>query len=116
MYGMHKREFMHCTPNDLYLFFEQKQKRMNDEQKMQADIMDHQAWLTGVYIQRAVASVMNKKSKYPSEPFSQKKSRRMVATEDMTDSEKRVMIDQLFANLEEMQRTFEISQKRTGNG
>lgn len=35
-----------------------RQKRTNGE-----------AWMLGAYIQRAVASVLDKKSKYPKEPF-----------------------------------------------
>ena len=35
-----------------------RQKRTNGE-----------AWMLGAYVQRAVASVLDKKSKYPKEPF-----------------------------------------------
>lgn len=110
---MTKREFMRSTPNDVYLFLEQNQKRIEAEQKQRAELIDHQAWLTGAYVQRAVASVMSKRAKYPKEPFTQKKPSKMVAHEHMTAEEKQTMIDQLFSNLDEMKGKFEASHVST---
>ena len=67
---------------------------------------------------KAVSAVLNgRKRRYPKEPLSQSKSDVIVATEDMSEEQKAVLTDQLFANLEEMQHQFELTHDvQTGDG
>ena len=94
-------------PNDVYTRIELAVKDIEDKHKAQYELMDYTAWLQGLYIQRAVASVMSKRARYPKEPFSQKQSTHIVCTEDMSDDEKMRITNMLFMNLEEMQSRFE---------
>ena len=111
---MTKHDYFHSTPADVDLFIDEKSK----ERKEQSELHDYLAWLNGVYVMKAVAAVLNgRKSRYPKEPLSQSKSDVIVATEDMSEEQKAVLTDQLFANLEEMQHQFELTHTtQTGDG
>ena len=116
-FGMSKGEYFHSTPGDIDLFIEEKTKKIHDEAKRENDLLDYQAWLHGVYVARAVSSVLNgKKSKYPTQPLSVKDKNRIVCTEDMPEEEKYSATMQLFANLEEMQKSFEMNNKKEEDG
>ena len=113
-YGMTKHEYMHSTPHDVDLFLQVK----SDEEKQKGEIMNYTAWLNGLYVARAVASVMSKKSKYPKKPISDKDSEfvdSIVVTEDMSEEAKEHTRQLLLGNLLEMQNDFNRTHK-TGDG
>ena len=117
-YGMTKHEYMHSTPHDVDLFLQVK----SDDEKQKADIMNYTAWLNGLYVVRAVASVMSKKSKYPKRPISDKDSEfvdSIVVTEDMSEEAKEQTRQLFLGNLLEMQNDFNRTHKtqnETGDG
>ena len=113
-YGMTKHEYMHSTPHDVDLFLQVK----SDEEKQKGEIMNYTAWLNGLYVARAVASVMSKKSKYPKKPISDKDSEfvdSIVVTEDMSEEAKEQTRQLFLGNLLEMQNDFNRTHK-TGDG
>ena len=62
---MNKREFLHSTPNDIQLRVE----IANEEKEEKVRFMEHQSWLNGLYVQRAILSAVDgKKNKYPEDP------------------------------------------------
>lgn len=117
-YGMTKREYMHSTPHDVDLFLQVK----SDDEKQKGEIMNYTAWLNGLYVARAVASVMSKKSKYPKKPISDKDSEfvdSIVVTEDMSEEAKEQTRQLFLGNLLEMQNDFNRTHKtqnETGDG
>lgn len=104
---MTKQEYFHSTPNDVYTRIEVAVKEIEQKQKAESQMVDYTAWLHGLYVQYAVASIMSKRAKYPKKPFSQKETGKIVVTEDMSDEQKAEITNILFANLEEMQGKFE---------
>lgn len=115
-YGMTKHEYMHSTPNDVDIFLQVK----SDDERRSGDLVNYEAWLHGVYVARAVASVMSKKSKYPKKPISDKDNVQpdsIVATEDMSEEEKEQARKIFLGNLLEMQSDFNRTHKnKTGGG
>lgn len=115
-YGMTKHEYMHSTPNDVDIFLQVK----SDDERRSGDLVNYEAWLHGVYVARAVASVMSKKSKYPKKPISDKDNVQpdsIVATEDMSEEEKEQARKIFLGNLLEMQSDFNRTHKNeTGGG
>ena len=84
--------------------------------KIRQEEINRTAWLNGLYIQRAVASVLSKKAKYPKKPFGKEDADQLteiICTEDMTEEEKKRATDLFFGNLAQMQRDFE---KANGTG
>lgn len=72
---MTKQEFLHSTPNDVKI----KAESYNEKIKMEADIQENnvkmcqfQSWLTGMYVQYAIACCLDSKIKYPDNPLSEK--------------------------------------------
>lgn len=108
---MSKDTFFHSTPADIDIFIEEHDKRIEAEQKIQFERMKYAAWLNGLYVQNAVASVMSKKAKYPKKPYGEKDDETIVCTEDMSAEQKEAVINLLFGNLEEMQHDFERQNK-----
>lgn len=116
--GMTKRDFFHSTPNDVWLFLREHNKRARAEAQAEAEKIEYTAWLNGVYIQRAVASVLSKKAKYPKQPLGKEEEpSEIICTEDMTAEEKKRATDLFFGNLMQMKRDFErTNRRRTGDG
>lgn len=113
---MTKRDFFHSTPTDVWLFLREHNKRVRAEAEAEAEKIEYAAWLNGLYIQRAVASVLSKKAKYPKKPFGKEDAEQLteiICTEDMTEEEKKRATDLFFGNLAQMQRDFE---KANGTG
>lgn len=117
---MTKQQYLHSTPNDVYAFLDAKRQEMETDAKTKADIIHYQAWLNGVYVRSAVASVLSKKSKYPKNPIERKGDKiepdEIVATEDMPEEEKQRARELFFQNLFELQTDFEKSHKKTQTG
>lgn len=57
--------FWHLNPRKLKPF----EKAYEEQMKTEQERMNLTAWLNGLYVQNAIASVFNKKAKYPSKPF-----------------------------------------------
>lgn len=107
---MSKKEFFHSTPSDIYLFLEEKNRDKEEALKRESEVINYTAWLHGLYVANAVASVMSKKSKYPKHPLGDKDNSNkdeIVAREDMSDEEKAYLTEVFFSNLTEMQNNFE---------
>ena len=110
--GMRKREYFHSTPNDVDIFITEMSEKLKMDIERENELMDYRAWLHGLYVQKAIGSALNgKKSPYPKQPFSQKDKNHIIATEDMSQEEKDRATQLLFGNLEEMQKSFELSHK-----
>ena len=63
--GMSLSDFWQMTPRMFHAVQEGFKQRLFFEQQRAND----NAWLQGVYFQNAVASVLDKRSKYPKDPF-----------------------------------------------
>ena len=116
---MRKYDFMHSTPFDVELFISEYDKRKKSETEVFFERMKYTAWLNGVYIRMAVASVLSKRAKYPKEPpgtEEESNGNHIVAREDMSESEKTELTKLLFSNLEEMQKDFERTNNPVGEG
>lgn len=114
---MRKYDFMHSTPSDVDLFITEYDKRVKRETEATFEKMKYTAWLNGVYIRMAVASVLSKRAKYPKEPpgiEEEDNGNHIVARENMSESEKTELTKLLFSNLEEMQKDFERTNKPMG--
>lgn len=100
---MTKKEFFHSTPNDIDIFIDQYDKMKKREMEISFENMKYTAWLSGLYVRAAVASVMSKKSKYPKKPFGEEQQiQHIEVTEDMSEEEKQKARDQLANNLMEL--------------
>lgn len=112
---MTKHDFFHSTPNDVWTFLQEYDKRIRAEAKARFEQIEYAAWMNGLYVQRAVASVLSKKAKYPKRPLSEENTEptEIICTEDMSEEEKKRATDLLFGNLTQMQRDFE---KANGTG
>lgn len=100
---MTKKEFFHSTPNDIDIFIDQYDKMKKREMEMAFENMKYTAWLSGLYVRAAVASVMSKKAKYPKKPFGEEQQiQHIEVTEDMSEEEKQKAREQLANNLTEL--------------
>lgn len=111
---MSKHDFFHGTPNDIYLYLTEYDKRIKASAEADFKKMEYSAWTIGFYVRSAVASVLSKKVKYPKQPYGAEEHNTIVVTEDMSDEEKSEITDLLFANLGEMQTKFENYKKTQG--
>lgn len=97
---MSKKEFFHSTPNDIDVFIDQYDKLKKHETEADFERMKYSAWLTGLYVRTAVASVLSKKAKYPKQPFGEEQQiQHIEVTEDMSEEEKQKAREQLASNL-----------------
>lgn len=97
---MSKKEFFHSTPNDIDVFIDQYDKLKKHEAEADFERMKYSAWLTGLYVRTAVASVLSKKAKYPKQPFGEEQQiQHIEVTEDMSEEEKEKAREQLASNL-----------------
>ena len=64
--GMSKHDYFHSTPNDIEIFIREYDSRKKSEIKIKTEENEYSAWLNGLYIRMAVASVLNGKNKYRS--------------------------------------------------
>lgn len=109
---MSKKEYFHNTPRDVDIFITEMSEKQKAEYERENEMVDYRAWLHGLYVQKAIGSALNgRKSPYPKQPFMQKDKNHIVATEDMSQEEKDRATQLLFGNLEEMQKSFELSHK-----
>ena len=100
---MSKREFFHSTPHDLEVFINETDRLKKMETEMEMEKVKYVAWLNGVYVQRAVASVLSKKSKYPKQPLGSEEEHRFIeVTNDMPEDEKDEALELLTDNLKEL--------------
>lgn len=119
---MTKQQYFHSTPNDVYMVLDAKRQEIEADAKTRAEIIQYQAWLNGVYVRSAVASVLSKKAKYPKNPIERKGDKietdEIVATEDMPEAEKQRARELFIQNLFELQTEFEKTHKQaqTGDG
>jgi hypothetical protein len=62
--GVDYRLFWTLTPKKLIPFVKAKEEEM----KVKSMVMNNEAWLIGLYVQSAIASVFSKSYKYPKQP------------------------------------------------
>lgn len=103
---MSKHDFFHSTPNDIEIFMEEYDKRYKTEAEIAFDRMRYSAWLAGLYVQQAVASVLSKRAKYPTKPYGDEDNKVIEATEDMSEEQKDVARKALLESLLSMQDSF----------
>ena len=106
---------MHSTPSDVELFIREYDKRLKREAEVSFEHMKYAAWLNGIYVRIAVASVLSRKAKYPKEPPGMEDNKEeIIANENMSEEEKTKLTKMLFSNLEEMQKDFERTKQSAG--
>ena len=64
------QEFWYENPDLLWIYRTSFISKREEEIEYQHECINYQAWLTGVYIQQAVGSLLDKKVKYPDKPYS----------------------------------------------
>lgn len=69
MCGMPLNEFWNEEPNLLWTYRSCFMERMERDVQHEQDMINFQAWLTGFYVQQAVASCFSKTAKYPKKPI-----------------------------------------------
>lgn len=115
-FGMSKYEYFHSTPNDVQLYIDVMAKKEKERRDMEIDLLDYRAWLHGLYVARAVASVMSKHARYPREPLSKENSEHIIATEDMPEEQKEELRQMFLGSLVDMQSKFEANKMISGEG
>lgn len=77
--GMSKKEFLRSTITDLKIRCREYRNAKKEEYTAQAELIEYQTWLAGLYVKIAVSSALSSKTKYPDKPL--KLSGKSVATE-----------------------------------
>ena len=95
---MSKRDFFHSTPRDIEIFLDAYDRRVKDEVESNFERMKYSSWLTGLYVQNAIGSVISKKVKYPKKPYG-----------DMTKEEVTDATETFFEKLMGLQRQAELA-------
>lgn len=93
---MSKKEFLHSTMRDVNIRIE----NYKEEKEYEVKKMEHLAWMTGAFMQHAIAAAFSKKAKYPESPLKEKE----VVVEDMelTEEEKEEWRKRLLSKLHGM--------------
>lgn len=78
--------FWHLNPRKLKPFEEAYKMEMDSRQ----NATNLNAWLTGVYVQNAIASVFSKGAKYPQKPFNLFDGQKKTAEQEGMDFERYV--------------------------
>lgn len=109
--GMSKRDFFHSTPRDIEIFLDAYDRRVNDEVESNFERMKYSSWLTGLYVQNAIGSVISKKVKYPKKPYGEEEVQDTVieTREDMTKEEVTDATETFFEKLMGLQRQAELA-------
>lgn len=63
------QEFWYENPDLLWVYRTSFINRRKEEVEYQHECINYQAWLTGVYVQLAIGSALNKKVHYPEKPY-----------------------------------------------
>lgn len=86
---MSKRDFFHSTPNDIEIYLDAYDKNREGEAELSFERMKYSSWLTGLYVQNAIGSVISKKVKYPKKPYGEEEVQDTVIEirENMTQEE-----------------------------
>lgn len=63
--GMTEKEFRHSTLSEINL----RLKRYKEEKEYKAKEIEHQAWLSGVFVMNAINCCFSKNAKYPENPL-----------------------------------------------
>lgn len=63
------QEFWNDDPDLLWTYRNLYMQKMEDETKLKQEIMNYEAWLQALYIQRAIASNLSKKVRYFEKPI-----------------------------------------------
>lgn len=104
MCGMSEKEFLHSTLKEIEIRIKQYKK----EKEYHAKELEYQAWLTGLYVQNAIASCFDKKSKYPKNPLEEETTLQDIElTEDQADFYR----DQFLKRLQRMEKKFNRAKK-----
>ncbi len=72
--GLSINEFWYEDPYLLEVYSKSYEMKLKDSAEQWKIKTNFKAWLQGVYIQNAVASVLSKNARYPSKPFDISKS------------------------------------------
>lgn len=68
MCGMSEKEFRHSTLKYINL----RIKQYKEEKEYRMKEIEHQSWLTGIYVMDAISCCFSKNSKYPENPLVKK--------------------------------------------
>mgnify|MGYP001189189500 FL=1 len=63
--GVDYKDFWELTPKKLQPFVKAKEQEL----QLQTKMVNYEAWLNGLYIRQAIASVFSKNGKYPEKPI-----------------------------------------------
>lgn len=66
---MSKKEFLRSTITDLKIRCREYRNAKKEEYAAQAELIEYQTWLAGLYVKIAVSSALSSKAKYPDKPF-----------------------------------------------
>lgn len=66
---MSKRDFLHCTIKEFQLRLKAWRNQKEDEINQKSKLIDYQSWVSGAYVQIAIASALSSKVSYPKNPF-----------------------------------------------
>lgn len=104
MCGMTEKEFRHATMTEINF----RLKRYKEEKEYHAKEIEYQSWLTGLYVQNAIASCFGKKAKYPKNPLEEKQ---VVEDIELTESQADFYREQFLKRLQRMENKFNKSKK-----
>ena len=109
---MTKHDFFHSTPNDIEIFLNAWEERTKGEVEANFERMKYSSWLTGLYVQNAIASCFSKKCKYPRRPYGDNEVEdvEIVTKEEMTQSEVIDATETFFDRLLKLQKQAEIAE------
>lgn len=102
--GMAEKEFRHATMAEINSRF----KKYKEEKEYRAKEIEYQSWLTGLYVQNAIASCFDKKTKYPKNPLEEKE---VVEDMQLTESQADFYRDQFLKRLQRMENKFNKAKK-----
>ena len=101
---MPPEDFWEGVPSTFFSYLEAYKLRLKREEEINSQLIDYQAWLTGLYVHQAVGVVMQNafskgtKSKYLKEPIS------FTHTKEQKQKETKVNEDRLWAQFEGFRR------------
>lgn len=75
---MSRKEFLRSTIKDLKVRIHEFNKAEHDKAEMQVKLVEYQSWLSGLYVQAAVASALSSKAKYPEKPITEKAKKTQI--------------------------------------
>lgn len=101
---MTESEFRHSTLSQINM----RLRRYKKEKEYHAKEIEYQSWLTGLYVQNAIASCFDKKAKYPKNPLEEQE---VVQDMDLTEDQADFYREQFLKRLQRMETKFNNAKK-----